>query len=48
MDFGFNPRSWVSPAPFGLGHDKPRRERGVVERAGGRRGAPGSGEGMTS
>jgi molybdopterin-dependent oxidoreductase alpha subunit len=30
MDFGFNPRSWVSPVPFGLGEEKPKHFRDML------------------
>ena len=30
MDFGFNPGTWVSPVPFGLGQDKPKHFRDMA------------------
>lgn len=30
MEFGFNPGMWVSPAPFGLGHEKPKHFRDMA------------------
>ena len=30
MEFGFNPGMWVSPSPFGLGHEKPKHFRDML------------------
>lgn len=30
MEFGFNPSTWVSPSPFGIGHEKPRHFRDMA------------------
>lgn len=30
MEFGFNPGMWVSPMPFGLGHEKPAHFRDMA------------------
>ena len=30
MEFGFNPSTWVSPAPFGIGHEKPKHFRDMA------------------
>lgn len=30
MEFGWNPSRWVSPVPFGLGHEKPRHFRDMA------------------
>lgn len=31
MEFGFNPGMWVSPMPFGLGHEKPAHFRDMAK-----------------
>lgn len=30
MEFGWNPSTWVSPIPFGLGHEKPKHFRDMA------------------
>jgi len=30
MEFGFNPSTWVSPSPFGIGHEKPKHFRDMA------------------
>jgi len=30
MEFGWNPSTWVSPVPFGLGHEKPKHFRDMA------------------